>query len=682
MKNHFTALIKHLTDAGSGEALLNVNIPGQLRPEEDTEEATARNLNAAFLLALSGDENAIRYINGFKESGIAAFYAEGLKLIPLEVEQACADDPGFEKTLGAAPARVGDKTSSAEQTIERFRKVFFPEGVALCEDQENRVKTLREKRKVTVTRLNASPIENPAGEILFTSNILITTPLEPENIDTLALPSSLRDKLKEVVSEEQLYWYDHPIPVGIRAESNEALYGLRGLDEAVAFEKQRGTVAEGEKLACALSVSVTHRGLQGIAKEYLEEEFKKSGEFPRHLDVYVFTEADTSALIDEILMPAAQKYGLQIDGKGFRETIGVDGEDGRHYTFLKAVSALWQVLFHPEIRGTFKIDLDQVFPQEKLVAQSGASALEHLKTPLWGAEGVDSGGGKVELGMIAGALVNGSDISKSLFCPDVCFPAKQLQADEVVFFSTLPQALSTEAEMMTRYADGGLDGESACIQRIHVTGGTNGILVKSLRRHRPFTPVFIGRAEDQAFILSTLFASPEGNLRYVHKDGLIMRHDKEAFAGEAMRAAHVGKMIGDYARILWFSHYARALPWPVEETKDLIDPFTGCFVSRIPFTLVYLRFALKAASLFRDDPDEGLKFLRMGARRLHEIIQTLRDRPHLLAEEYQKEKQVWNTFYDILDHLEKGIQDGDEFALELRSRAKALVDGCRISLGG
>ncbi len=90
----------------------------------------------------------------------------------------------------------------------------------------------------------------------------------------------------------------------------------------------------------------------------------------------------------------------------------MDGAYGRHYTFLKAVTALWQVLVDPDVRGTFKIDLDQVFPQAELVAETGASAFEHLETPLWGALGVDPDGRELELGMIAGALVNERDIGR------------------------------------------------------------------------------------------------------------------------------------------------------------------------------------------------------------------------------------------------------------------------------
>ncbi|MBW1679343.1 MAG: hypothetical protein JRJ08_04245 [Deltaproteobacteria bacterium] len=480
-----------------------------------------------------------------------------------------------------------------------------------------------------------------------------------------------------------MFWYDHPIQIGIRKENNEVIYGLQGLAEAVKFEQQGETTKRSENLNCVLSVSVTHKALQGIAKEYLQEEFKNTKSI-QHINVYVFTEAETSQIIDEILIPAAKEYLKNIDPRLLHEIFGVDGEYSRHYSFLKAISVFWQVFIDPEIKGTFKIDLDQVFPQKELTEESGASAFEHLTTPLWGAEGTDHQGNKIELGMIAGALVNERDIDKSLFTPDVRFPPEEVQGDELLFFSPLPQALSTEAEMMTRYTDNNLNGKNQCTQRIHVTGGTCGILIDSLKKYRPFTPTFIGRAEDQAYLLSVLFKNPQENLRYVHKDGLIMRHDKEAFAGEAIRTAYLGKLIGDYARILWFTYYVRALPWDLERIKDLIDPFTGCFVSAIPFTVVYLRLALKAAFFFMDSKKEecqkGLELLKIGTKRLHEIIQKINKEPNPLIEMYQREKHGWDIYYDILEHMKKGLKEGSAFSLELQKKAKLLVENCKIKL--
>merc|ERR1712232_1123569 len=138
---------------------------------------------------------------------------------------------------------------------------------------------------------------------------------------------------------------------------------------------------------------------------------------------------------------------------------------------------------------------------------------------------------------------------------------------------------------MTKYSQ----EDKECIQRIHVTGGTNGILVDYLFKFRPFAASWIGRAEDQSYIFST-FAKDGPKLGYVHKPGLIMRHDKEAFAMEAMEAARIGKMVGDYERILLFSEFTKVCSKDFKATKELVDPFTGCFCVPIPFTTAYLRF--------------------------------------------------------------------------------------------
>ncbi len=691
MRDEFKTLIRRLIGSDTVEPFAGVHVAGQFRPRERDDRAFPRNINASFLIALAGEahplyEEALDYLETMRYhlrwGEAARFYWRGLKLAASELHRACEEDAGFRAALLEASAWAdegGDPTGRAAG-VEKLRQVFFPEGLGICQAREEKIKELREKRKIEITGLNPEPVSDPAREVLFTSNVLLTVPLDPEGIDGLSLPDGLGEKLKAAAAEEQKYWYDHPIPVGIAAGNNEALYGLRGLDEAVEFEKARGSIPSEARVTCILSVSVTHDGLKAIAGEYLEEEIKKSGEI-RHLDLYALTGADAARLVEEVLIPSTERYGLGAEGARLRETIGVDGEYGRHYTFLRAVAALWQVLMDPGMKGTFKIDLDQVFPQKELVEEGGASAFEHLKSPLWGARGADSRGREVSLGMIAGALVNERDISEGIFTPDVCFPPEEVRGEGVVFMSRLPQALSTEAEITARYDAGGLDGKTACIERVHVTGGTTGILIESLRRHRPFTPSFIGRAEDQAYILSVLFQG-ERNLRYAHIPGLIMRHDKEDLAGEAVAAARVGKTIGDYARILWFSCYARALPWPLEEIKDVIDPFTGCFVSRIPFAVVYLRLALRTASLFADESEgkeeEAVEFLTMGTRRLGEIIEYLDAVPNPLIEEYQNEKRAWDAYYDVLDRLEQGIGEGEEFALGMRERAREILEGCGI----
>lgn len=674
------------------EPVSGINIDEFFQPHEENDRFLIRNINAAFLLCLSGKKHkrydeAREYLKKMEShpsfGAVASFFVKGLSRIQEEISSTCSKGSPGEKRLNELYSCLTGDISCAERSdiLDRIYSFFFPEGVSILKHKREMIEALRRKRTIHISRLNPNPIKNPFNEILFTSNILLTIPPKTRGIETLPLKESVRGRLKEIVKEDQLYWYDHPIQIGTDRESNEILYGLKELERTVHFEVHRASMPENTKCTCVLSVSTTHNGLHHIIKDYLEDEVKSSADIP-HLNVFVLTEEETERLNNDVLIPAAKKYLSPKEPSILREIIGVDGEYGRHFSFLKAVAAFWKVLIDPRVKGTFKIDLDQAFPQKELVEETGLSALEHFQNPLWGASGIDYWGNRVELGMIAGALVNERDIKRSLFTPDVTFPQDEIAGDEWVFFSRLPQALSTQAEMMTRYREN-LDGKERCIQRIHVTGGTSGILIKSLREYRPFTPSFIGRAEDQAYIMAALFNHVDHSLlRYVHKEGLIMRHDKEAFAKEAMKTAKVGKIIGDYKRILWFSYYARALPWSLDQIKEMLDPFTGCFISSIPFTIVYLRLALKAVSLFAEESfersNEGLELLMTGTKQLENVISYLEEEPNPLAERYQREKQAWNLYYDILDRVEKELQRKDPFALKLKKRAKELVSECKI----
>jgi hypothetical protein len=692
MDEKFEAIIGALiSKTGEHVPLTGIDIIDQFRPEETSPESAIRNLNSAFLLLLCGQSHpfysrARDFLKKHEKhptfKNAIEFYRDGLALVRDEIKRRYTEDVDFRNDLDKLYAWIGKPKNFLNrlETIDTVWKLFFPEGVFLFDDRAKNVEALRKKRSIRIHSLNPDPIHEPAGEMLFTSNVLLTLPLSTSSIQKLALSDMLKQSLERIKGEHQLYWYDHPIPVGVEPDKNEVIYGIRGLDEAIAFEKDRGAVKKDTKVNCILSISVTHAGLQHVAKACLEEMFKHVRDLD-HLRIYAMTESDTLRLVNEIFVPAAKHFFGLDDGTLLNEIIGVDGEYRRHYSFLKAIAAFWQVFLDPRIKATFKIDLDQVFPQHELVRESGLSAMDHFKTPLWGAQGEDEEGNRVELGMIAGALVNREDISRSLFTVDVIFPNEAIKGAEWIFFSRLPQALSTEAEMMTRYGNGLFGGDNRCIQRIHVTGGTCGILVESLRRHRPFTPGFIGRAEDQAYILSVLFEKPAGNLRYVHKDGLIMRHDKKKFAVEAIKSAYTGKLIGDYVRILMFSHYADALPWPVEKTKRCIDPFTGCFVSRIPFTVVYLRLALQGALYFNEGKyKEGFELLQMGTNRLYRTIKSLSNRPDSLKKRYLAEKKAWDLYYDILEGIENGLREGDPFALDMIEKAKNLIKECEVDL--
>ena len=491
----------------------------------------------------------------------------GAALINEEIQNLCHEDDDFKNALEKAGRFCAAQDTSREAgSLKKIWEVLFPEGADCLSDQAEKILSLRASRRVHITEPNPSPIDNPSRQMLFLSNLLVTTPGDSDSLEHLPYGSRVVEKLRQVMGEKQRYWFDHPIQIGVLNDNNEAIYGLRGLDNAVSFEKERGVAQPADKLTCLLSVSVTHDGLHGIVKDYLREVYDSTEPF-LNLNIYLFSENDTGQITTEILLPAMEKYLGVRDAGSLRRVFGVDGEYGRHYSFLKAISALWQVLIDPGVKGSFKLDLDQVFDQAALVKETGSSALEHFKTPLWGAKGEDTEGNPVALGLMAGALVNAEDAPKGLFTPDVPIPDPIPQGEAMVFYSALPMGISTRAEMMARYDTDRLDGIHSCIQRVHVTGGTTAALIESIRRYRPFTPTFIGRAEDQAYLMGSLFAKPDANLRYLHKPGLIMRHDKAVFAGEAVEVAKLGKYIGDLVRILFFSYYMRALAVAIHQDQ-------------------------------------------------------------------------------------------------------------------
>ena len=195
----------------------------------------------------------------------------------------------------------------------------------------------------------------------------------------------------------------------------------------------------------------------------------------------------------------------------------------------------------------------------------------------------------------------------------------------------------------------------------------------ALRRHRPFTPSFMGRAEDQAYILSVLYKDGGPFLRYLHEPGLIMRHDKEAFAGPAIEAARLGRYSGDLARTYYFSRYAEASTWGFERTKSQLDPFTGCFISRLPWTLIYLRLSLKAAETVREGMrEEAEALLSLVADRLSPLLDSDEGKAPSVADRLAWEAGAWALYYDALDAAETGS------AAERLALGRRLVEPCRV----
>jgi len=569
--------------------------------------------------------------------------------------------------------RLGRDDPDDPELLNALWRALFPEALHLDDDPERQIPKLRDRRRVTVRRVCPDPVADPSAELVFTSNVLLSPPESGlESTDPIVAGAAAAG------SEPQRFWYDHPIPVGTPLESDEAVYGLKGLSNTLRFEKQRGTVPPEARLTVILSVSVTHSGLHEWAGPWLKSQLSRlDSEDLDGLDVYAVTEDVAESIVD-LLTPWLPDRD---DARGVREVFGVDGEYGRHYSVLKALPYLWSVFLDPGRKGTFKIDLDQVFPQDELTAETGQSAFEHFRTPLWGASAVDHEGNDVDLGMIAGALVNEKDIAAGLFTPDIPWPPDRPEGEDLIFFKQRPMAVSTRAELMTRYgAEGAPDGENTALHRIHVTGGTNGIRFDALRQHRPFTPTFVGRAEDQSYILSVLH--PQGGssaLRYLHASGLVMRHDKEAFASGAVKAGKAGSYVGDLVRLFVFSRYADALPGGLEGIKSEVDPFTGCFITPIPATLAMLRLALHLRTAEAGTTEQRQQILDLAAVRLLPWLEDSSDSTPDILGAWRRERRAWDAFYDAVERLETALERRDSAAQDTRESFRRHFEAARIT---
>jgi hypothetical protein len=665
-------------------ALPLVDVGAQFAPGDRT--SAARSLNAAFLLAAAGPghpraREAADHLARMADSGdaVASFYGEGLRRMDGEVRALAERDAGFTDRLDELADYVAGHGAgrSADELAERTWAVFFPEGTGIRGHEEQRVEELRHRRTIQVTGINPDPLTDPARQVLFTANLLLTGPPAGRAIDDLDLAGEVKRGLHESERQPQLFWYDHPVQIGVEPAASEHLYGLRAVERGVSFEKSRGTMPTRDRLRLVLSVSTTHDALEGVARRYLTDEVRRMGG-PKHVELYAFAEADAARLVTDVLAPAAETFLDRPDASQPLTVFGVRGRYGRHHSFGKAIAALWHVLVDPDVVATFKTDLDHSWPQEELVAETGASLLEHFVFPLWGGTGIDGHGRSLELGAMAGALVNEADIDAGLFTPDVPLPDRSPEAEEFVFFSALPQGLSTLGEASTHYSAEGPDGLATALERIHVHGGTAGILVDSLRRHRPFTPSFIGRAEDQAYVLS-LFGEPEPRLAYVHNRELIQRHDKSAFAGAAIEASRITTLIGDYERILLFSALAGVLTEDRDGLKAMAHPFTGGFISQTPVTVMFLRFALRAAAMFASgDRERAEELVTAGAARLSQTLAFVEGHPSELAASYRAEREGWDLFYDTLAVLERRLAEGDPLAQELAGQTRHIVEGCAV----
>ncbi len=495
--------------------------------------------------------------------------------------------------------------------------IFCPTAEAADKDPKAMADTLKERRRLFAISPSVCGLTDPANELLLTTNALVSPPLDPQSS---FIPDDLRHEVWRISDMPQSFWYDHPVPLDASPEENEILYGIKQLDEALKLECDMGHLHSGAKIDLAISVSVTHEGMEQIAINYVRNLICTHLKL-KHLRVFLFDEIRCQKMI-ETLCPGDETAS---------SVFGVNGAYGRHYSFLKTLLLVWQQTVNPSVSFTFKIDLDQVFDQMALLSYTGQTALQHLMNPAWGGSARDYAGREVDLGMLAGGLVNERDAKAGLFVPDIQRPdslqTRKAFSSNRLFCPQWPQAISTEAEIMQ--TEGGF-------QRIHVTGGTTGITAQALQRWRPFTPSFINRAEDQAYTLSAI--EDKLYLSHLHANGLIMRHDKNAFAGKSIAHAAPGKAIGNIERLMFFSRYAALQPLGFEEVRNHFWPFTSCFMHPQAKTLAALIFLIDGSSA-------GGRFVDEGAPRLMKCLDFCETD---MESRLGCERRGWHNIYEAL----------------------------------
>lgn len=499
--------------------------------------------------------------------------------------------------------------------------IFCPEAINASFDPELFKKQILKKRILNKLQKPKKILKYPHKEILFLSNVLVTL---PQDYNSPNIPSIIRNKIKEIKNRKQSFWYDHPIPLDASDNENEILYGLRFLDRALSFEFKRGNIGINNKIHLVLSLSVTHKGLEKFAIKYIEFLIKKKLKL-KFIKVFVFDENKSSQIINTIFPK----------NNDFEEYFGVNGNYGRHYTFLKYILLLWNKVIDENFNYSFKIDLDQVFDQKFLLKISNQSFFEILKSQVyWGGSGYDYKDRFVDLGMLAGGLINKSDTSKGYVVPDVRRPNNKNIFSKIsskrVFCPDWSHALSTETEILSKKIN---------MHRIHVTGGTTGITIDALNNWAPFTPSFISRAEDQAFVLSSI--KKNKFLSHLHAKNLIMRHDKLDFAKRTISQAKMGKEISNLERILLFSYYSKCNKLSFANIKSHFWPYTSSFIQRCPETMLCL-------VLIVDGLSKSDNYMLNATQRLNKTKVFCQKK---MNQQFQTEQQFWKIFTRVVRNM-------------------------------
>ena len=212
----------------------------------------------AFLEALAG----IREIDSLE-----GIFRDAVKVLYAEFDNAPEDR---KEALLKLQKLISSEDAAEDAIVHAVWKAFFPEALHLDDNPEKQIELLRKSRRIDIRNLVDDPITDVPGQLVFTSNVLLSPPVSSTSVDASKELREIIQSADEVNQESQQYWYDHPIPIGVPPQNDEVVYGLKGMAQALAFEKKHGTAHPSDRLTMLLSVSVTHRGLHRWAGPWLK----------------------------------------------------------------------------------------------------------------------------------------------------------------------------------------------------------------------------------------------------------------------------------------------------------------------------------------------------------------------------------------------------------------------------
>ena len=178
MYKYFESIITAILEIEEEKLSFSVFDSPDVSDRDNNESNLMRSLNAAFLIALSGfhdeeSEFAMELLDQAEESlqwkEAGQFYKNGLKLIQDEIQRVCETDRKFADRIKALSEWLSgeEKLKDSDETREKVWSVFFPEANGLIKDRNRMIKALREKRSVSITKLNELPVTDPAKQLLF-----------------------------------------------------------------------------------------------------------------------------------------------------------------------------------------------------------------------------------------------------------------------------------------------------------------------------------------------------------------------------------------------------------------------------------------------------------------------------------------------------------------------------------